>query len=282
MRSTSQARRRGKRDSYDIFTDFTQRGTKARRKLKRLIEQNDEIRREQIKYILNTLKLLVLFLHVLRIPGFARRLHDSHKAIKFMLTLESRVKLTFFVLLQRLHSDERMNRIAQEAVDHQEVALQIQKNRKLMIGGVQSQPELEDKMLKMVHKESAKRESLRKKCDQFGNLISEVDEILYNHFNALELCKLRLEFLALLSLKKEFLFQNFDDETSILVSRFEEQIRTNTNPDYLADVRQMVSHLRKKGKLHNDNMDPVKMYFQKTLKSLILGNVLTGPALCMD
>ena len=126
-------------------------------------------------------------------------------------------------------------------------------------------------MLKAVHKESVKREQNRKKLDQFGRLISDVDDFLFNHFTAWELCKLRLELLAILSLKKEHLQHNFDDETNLLLFQFEEQVRTNHGSnDFCRDIRNLVTTLRKQGKFQEVGMDPVKMYFQKTLKSFIL------------
>ena len=57
--------------------------------------------------------------------------------------------------------------------------------------------------------------------DQYGHQISYVDFYFLNNFSTVELVKLKLEFLALLSLKKEFMQDNFDELTFIELQRFE-------------------------------------------------------------
>lgn len=65
-------------------------------------------------------------------------------------------------------------------------------------------------------------EDARKKYDQNGHLVSVVDQVLYNEFTLLQLCKLKLDFISILCLKKEHLQTNFDEQTKIEIRRFEE------------------------------------------------------------
>lgn len=54
-------------------------------------------------------------------------------------------------------------------------------------------------------------EDALKRHDQYGQLVSEVDILLLNEFTTLELCKLNIDFVAILSLKKEYLKDSFDN-----------------------------------------------------------------------
>lgn len=72
-------------------------------------------------------------------------------------------------------------------------------------------------------------------------MVSEIDRLLFNQFSSLELCKLRLDFLSILCLKKEFMYQNFDEETKKLVYEFEKQSQNYfRNDDYFDDIRSTV------------------------------------------
>ena len=66
-------------------------------------------------------------------------------------------------------------------------------------------------------------EDLRKKYDQFGNEISVVDEFLLNEFRLVDLIKIKLDFLSILYLKKDFMSHNFDIKTNIELNRFDQQ-----------------------------------------------------------
>ena len=70
-------------------------------------------------------------------------------------------------------------------------------------------------------KKKAKLDEDRKLYDQYGHQISHVDSFLLNNFSTVELVKLKLEFLAVLSSKKEFVSHNFDEITFIELQRFE-------------------------------------------------------------
>ena len=69
-------------------------------------------------------------------------------------------------------------------------------------------------------------EDARKTFDQDNNDISIVDRFLYNNFTVAQLVKVKLDFLAILHLKKAFISQNFDEHTRVELLRFEEQCET--------------------------------------------------------
>jgi hypothetical protein len=75
---------------------------------------------------------------------------------------------------------------------------------------------------KIVRNNQKTMEDARKNYDQNGHLVSAVDQVLYNEFTLLQLCKLKLDFISILCLKKEHLQANFDDQTKIEIRRFEE------------------------------------------------------------
>jgi hypothetical protein len=74
---------------------------------------------------------------------------------------------------------------------------------------------------KKLEKDRLAYEDARKIFDQYGNEISMVDKFLYNEFKLVDLIKLKLDFLALIYLKKDMLQHNFDIKTNIELNRFE-------------------------------------------------------------
>jgi hypothetical protein len=90
---------------------------RARKLFVSLRKQNDEMRQEQIHYIIGSLKLLVIFLKVSSALDLHRTSPNQLKYIRFLINLEMRLKMTSFVLIQRLSDEEKMNRIAKEALD---------------------------------------------------------------------------------------------------------------------------------------------------------------------
>lgn len=69
--------------------------------------------------------------------------------------------------------------------------------------------------LKQLAKDAKEKADARKLFDQNETQISVVDELLFNQFTLSELCKLKLDFLALLRLKKQLLQSNFDEHTRV-------------------------------------------------------------------
>lgn len=105
---------------------------KARKLFVSLRKQNDEMRQEQIHYIIGSLKLLVIFLKVSSALDLHRTSPNQLKYVRFLINLEMRLKVTSFVLIQRLSDEEKMNRIAKEALDTHALsskAEQIEKKR---------------------------------------------------------------------------------------------------------------------------------------------------------
>ena len=74
----------------------------------------------------------------------------------------------------------------------------------------------------MYDKKKAKFEDARKQHDQFGNEISVVDDFLFNEFRLVDLIKIKLDFLSILYLKKDYMHHNFDIKTNIELNRFEQ------------------------------------------------------------
>ena len=79
-----------------------------------------------------------------------------------------------------------------------------------------------------MYKNALKTEQLemldkRNKYDQFNTLVSVVDKFLFNEFTISQLCKIKLDFIAILCLKKEYMQANFDEHTLIEIDRFEQQ-----------------------------------------------------------
>ena len=52
--------------------------------------------------------------------------------------------------------------------------------------------------------------------------------------------------------------------------------------EYQLEIADTAKNMYDAGALKLEGQDPNKIYFQKTLKNLILGNRLTGPALASD
>lgn len=67
--------------------------------------------------MIGTLKLLVIFLKVTSATEFHKSTPNQLKYIRFLINLELRVRTTSFVLIQRLSDEEKMNKIAREAID---------------------------------------------------------------------------------------------------------------------------------------------------------------------
>jgi hypothetical protein len=120
-----------------------------------------------------------------------------------------------------MSADERINRIAREAYDYHQILIQIEKNKKYTENT--SDDEVLNRMIQVIYKNAKDMADARKIYDQYSSMISETDRFLFNSYNVLELCKLRLEFISILSAKKQFLYPNFDDETQLIVHRFEEE-----------------------------------------------------------
>lgn len=60
-------------------------------------------------------------------------------------------------------------------------------------------------MNKRMLKDANEKEDARKLFDQDSNEVNKVDQFLYNHFTVAQLVKLKLDFLAILHLKKAFI-----------------------------------------------------------------------------
>jgi len=86
--------------------------------------------------------------------------------------------------------------------------------------------------------------------DQYDNIISVVDQLFYNEFDSVQLCKLQLNFLSFLSVTKKHLNVNFDDETSLQILRFEQQSQTAIpSLDWLEEIKNTVKVLSLRGKI---------------------------------
>ena len=113
--------------------------------------------------------------------------------------------------------------------------------------------------------------------------ISTVDSLLFNKLSLSDLCKLKLDFLAILHIKKQFMQQNFDEHTRVELQRFENQKQTSMLlNEFLEDAKRSHHNLKLLGMYDAPKRDPVKIYFEMSVKNLILGNRLTGPALAGD
>jgi hypothetical protein len=88
------------------------------------------MRQESIQYILNTLKLLLIFLIVFK---KSQKKIDSAKLDSFLFKLDQRLRLTVLVLFQRIADDEKMVNFAQEVLDLNSIlkGKNIKKDKKL-------------------------------------------------------------------------------------------------------------------------------------------------------
>lgn len=163
------------------------------------------------------------------------------------------------------------------------ISLNIEKNKKHETGEKKGAT-MEEFYKAKFRKDANQLEDKRLQFDQYGNQIELIDSFLYNNFTNIELVKLKLDFLAILQLKKDEMLANFDITTGKELLRFEQQMKTNTLMDqYVKDLETYAVQLNKKALLIDlSQQDPVKMYFQNSVKQLILSNRLTGPALCND
>ena len=76
---------------------------------------------------------------------------------------------------------------------------------------------MEEIMVANLYKESRIMQENRNIYDQFDNVISSVDHLLYNEFDSTQLIKLQLQFLSFLVINKQYMSKNFDDETNLLI-----------------------------------------------------------------
>lgn len=218
-----------KKEEENYDDEYTQGYTKAKKLFKKMHKKTDEMRQEQVQYILNTFKILVLFLVVISklnlLQPNEHRTLKKHKLIQFLFNLDQRIKITTYILIQRMADDEELHKVAQEAVDMKDLAVQFAKSKKYQGqdedrgGGMSKAQELNKNMYE---KKKRNFEDLRKKYDQFGVEISVVDEFLLNEFRLVDLIKIKLDFLSILYLKKDFMSHNFDIKTNIELNRFDQ------------------------------------------------------------
>ena len=83
---------------------------------------------------MNTFKILVLFLVVISklnlLQPNEHRTLKKHKLIQFLFNLDQRIKITTYILIQRMADDEELHKVAQEAVDMKDLAVQFAKIKK--------------------------------------------------------------------------------------------------------------------------------------------------------
>ena len=83
---------------------------------------------------MNTFKILVLFLVVISklnlLQSNEHRTLKKHKLIQFLFNLDQRIKITTYILIQRMADDEELHKVAQEAVDMKDLAVQFAKIKK--------------------------------------------------------------------------------------------------------------------------------------------------------
>ena len=107
------------------------------------------MRQENMQYIANSLKVLVIFLQVSRIPDFYSRVSEN-KLDRFVINLEYRLKITVFVLIQKYCEDERMERISREAMDNYLQLVKLERDKKN--NSMQQREEVEEMMKKKMLK----------------------------------------------------------------------------------------------------------------------------------
>ena len=92
----------------------------------------------------------------------------------------------------------------QEAVDWQTLVYKNEKQKKYQNPQAnEGQEKIQDLYKSALRTEQLEMQDKRKKYDQFNTLVSVVDKFLFNEFSVSQLCKLKLDFLALLILKKD-------------------------------------------------------------------------------
>ena len=168
--------------------------------------------------MLSTLRLLSLFLQTVSTLGpklvyMARKNATvsngslSPSVIKFdrfVVKMEQRLKLTVFVLIQRMADEEKMDQVAQEAFDMHKLSEKMEKNWQHAQQSADPYA-VEEMMNKNLVKQALNLEDDRKTFDQNYNEISIVDRFLYNNFSLAQLVKFKLDFLAILQMKKQFI-----------------------------------------------------------------------------
>lgn len=85
------------------------------------------MRKEQITYILNTLRIVTVFLQVVSLIGYRGK--QKPKFDNFVLAIEKRLRMTNFVLIQRMGDEERLHRVAKDALDNFDLSKKMEKNR---------------------------------------------------------------------------------------------------------------------------------------------------------
>ena len=96
--------------------EYTLRFKHARKKFRRLKLLMEDMRQEQMQYIINTIKVLVLFLQITRKVNVFGDTSDQSRLQKFVATLDYRIKISVFIMMQRQQDDDRLNKVSKEAI----------------------------------------------------------------------------------------------------------------------------------------------------------------------
>ena len=106
--------------------------------------------------------------------------------------------------------------------DSRKLVQDIEKNRKhLQQNSGEGAIALEEMFEKKMKKDKIAMEKKRYHYDQYGKKVSHIDILLFNQFSLPELCKLKLDFLAFLTMRKDLLSQTMNQLTKIELIRFE-------------------------------------------------------------
>jgi len=79
----------------ELLTGFK----KAKKKMVKVQKDMSELRLEQIQYMLNTFKILIIFLRIIKKLGNLNQVKDQARANIFITKLDLRIKTTFFVMI---------------------------------------------------------------------------------------------------------------------------------------------------------------------------------------
>ena len=84
---------------YEDMDEYTLGFLERRKRYEEFQSLTAEMRTEQIHYIINTIKVLVLFLQICQKMQDGNFVPNAPKLDRFILNLDQRIKLTTFVLI---------------------------------------------------------------------------------------------------------------------------------------------------------------------------------------
>jgi len=106
-----------------------------------MLKTAEPLRTEQLYYIMNSLRFLVLVLKVFKTLTGPMEFVKAELFQNMVATLDQRLKITAYLLIQRISLESELNLVAREAMDMKKLAMKAEKNLQTFTSGMEDQEE---------------------------------------------------------------------------------------------------------------------------------------------